>query len=528
MADPRTTWWIWRKVQTRLTKWTLALLQGRRYTVRLEPEGTGCHDRRSRLIRANPQMFPEEPPETQFRAVQGLLAHEVGHALFTDGWPERPQQSALRWLVNALEDQRIEAAIGVYYPGVVPALRLLGDLTYAGQSSLSSLPPGEQALGCCLAWRWANTRGGESEMLERLEVNPAGQEQWAKVRSLVEAAWSALDTAGVIELGQQILDLLDLPPTRPMPEQLAQGAGDDVPGEASGGALPFPTTACNQTQPGLGQTPDKGHDPLELADAPHEDDFSLPAPYLALEDAARPLATRLFEALKQPTLEIRRLPHEWQGRYSFRQEVRTPETPFLQHSGVDLAVRSLALYVLVDRSGSMYTVRDEVRLALMIIYLAATELSSDSGQGLGIPTGMAYFGAHVPDGAVFEVAALSPCSNEAAKALIAGYEGCTSQEFLDWGLRQAEQALRLRPEKLRVVLILHDGQPVYKGRLGDDWELSRATLRRLDRSGITPIGIYLGNDPDDLSKLKQLFSYMVVCSGKELPEKLGNVLRSIA
>jgi len=30
MADPRTIWWIFRKVQTRLTKWTLALLQGRR------------------------------------------------------------------------------------------------------------------------------------------------------------------------------------------------------------------------------------------------------------------------------------------------------------------------------------------------------------------------------------------------------------------------------------------------------------------------------------------------------------------
>ena len=94
MADSRTTWWIWRKVQTRLVKWTLALLQGRRYTVRLEAQGTGYHDRQGCVIQANPQMFPEQPPEAQFRLTQGNLAHEVGHALFTDGWPERPEQHA--------------------------------------------------------------------------------------------------------------------------------------------------------------------------------------------------------------------------------------------------------------------------------------------------------------------------------------------------------------------------------------------------------------------------------------------------
>jgi len=70
-------------------------------------------------------------------------------------------------------------------------------------------------------------------------------------------------------------------------------------------------------------------------------------------------------------------------------------------------------------------------------------------------------------------------------------------------------------------------QPIYKGRLGSDWKLSLASLQRLERSGITTIGIYLGNDPDDLSKLRQLFSRLVVTSGMELPEKLGNVLRSV-
>jgi len=36
----------------------------------------------------------------------------------------------------------------------------------------------------------------------------------------------------------------------------------------------------------------------------------------------------------------------------------------------------------------------------------------------------------------------------------------------NWGLRKAEEALRPRPEKLRTLLIIHDGQPVYKRQAG--------------------------------------------------------------
>jgi hypothetical protein len=42
--DPKNCWFWQRSTVTRLVKWTLALLQGRRYTVRLDAEGTGYHD----------------------------------------------------------------------------------------------------------------------------------------------------------------------------------------------------------------------------------------------------------------------------------------------------------------------------------------------------------------------------------------------------------------------------------------------------------------------------------------------------
>ena len=106
----------------------------------------------------------------------------------------------------------------------------------------------------------------------------------------------------------------------------------------------------------------------------------------------------------------------------------------------------------------------------MTIYLAAVKL--------GIPIGIAYFGEDnfytgdsplPPDQitveqTVVEVAPLSLDNDEAPKALIAGYTGWSCEEYLDWGLRKAEAELRTRPERLRVLLIIHDGEPVFRTR----------------------------------------------------------------
>ena len=78
-------WWIWRSVQTRLIKWTLLLLGGRKYTVELTTEiETGAHYPDLKRIEVNPEMFARESIDVQFRATQGLLLHEVGHARFTE------------------------------------------------------------------------------------------------------------------------------------------------------------------------------------------------------------------------------------------------------------------------------------------------------------------------------------------------------------------------------------------------------------------------------------------------------------
>ena len=59
-----------------------------------------------------------------------------------------------------------------------------------------------------------------------------------------------------------------------------------------------------------------------------------------------------------------------------------------------------------------------------------------------------------------------------------------------------------RPERLKLLVVIHDGQPVYSGRHGNDWDLSLRHLRQLESGGITPIGVYRGHNPDDERQLR--------------------------
>ena len=78
-----------------------------------------------------------------------------------------------------------------------------------------------------------------------------------------------------------------------------------------------------------------------------------------------------------------------------------------------------------------------------------------------------------------------------------------------------------------MLLVLHDGEPVYNGDLGNDYQMSLTGLRRLERQGITLIGLYLG-EGCNMAQLEALFPRLVITSGERLPEKLGNMLRILS
>ncbi len=530
-GDPRRTWWFWSAVQKRLATWTKALLQGRKYTVRLEAKGTGYTDWENRVVKVNPGLWPEENVRTQFRATQGILAHEVGHVLFTTGWAALSKEPTLAWLVNALEDERIERAISVYYPGVAAAVRLAGDLSWRdtlaaqreskrrGRVTLNA----HKMLALCLAWRWAKTRSSEKEMLAAYGVNAKGRQVWGKIRPLVESAWNAHDTETVIAIAREILNVLDI-----RPGEASQGIKNETvqkkPKDGSkgeGNPLSFPDGAFEGPSPGLG----KGLGEDSLPDLRHRPSKGDPltdfSPYADLEARARPDAKRLAEAIKIPQPRVRTSAHEWRGRYTFRQELRTPDTPNRVRSQIGRSSHGAAFYILVDRSGSMSHMDEAVQYALMVVYLALTEA--------GVPTGIAYFGHRTgiaPERAIFEVSPVQKRPDEVVKSLIAGFHGSTGAEFLHWGLLEAERSLERRPERRKFVLAIHDGMPVYNGRHGVDKDLSIADVERLERKGIIPLGIFLGGETY-AERLREIFPRIVATPASGLANKLAEMLRSL-
>ncbi len=514
--DPRKTWWWEQQTQTRLTKWAIALLQGRRYSVRLLDKGSSFILFEERIIQINAQMFPKQTPTEQFCATQGLIAHEVGHAFFTQAWPGGEKDNRLREMTNFLEDERAERAIRIYYPGISETIHYLGNLMLERIGPVRN-KPAEQAYLACLAWRWAYGRISELQMLERMEIGREGGRLWTKVRPWVEKAWEENDTGCVIRLSHQILEELGIEDNNP-PMQPEGLGNDDLPYTNSEAVQPFPKGPCSATQPGKG----KGLDGSETFQA---DSITTPAAYSALELQAIPFANQLVEELRLPAQEVDLELDEWGGRYSFRQEMRTPETPHLVRRAAGHSSQDLAIHILVDRSGSMAGINEDIRLSLMTLYLACMEL--------GIPLGISYFGADQEKDQTLLVSQPLACAGEKAKALIAGYEGKTSNEFLAWGLREAESSLSVCREHTKVILVAHDGEPVYHGALGNDWELSQAAIRRLMKAGYLVIGIFLypagGADHahTGFQKLKKLFPNLIDCDQQQFARKLGNFLRSL-
>lgn len=213
-------------------------------------------------------------------------------------------------MVNVLEDQRIEDAVATLYPGVAPAIRLIGDLIYKKIKPLCTDDHRRKVFQACLAWRWAHNRTNERDMFKRVGLNrrtdaaKQGREFWKKVKPLVEKSWQAEHTEDVIQLAREILEIIDLPQDDP-PLSLRYVSTDGVPEDRDDKPMSFPVDAA-EAGPGMGKPPEEPSYGATASNALMVE----PSPYIEIEDTARPLAQRLSQALKEPRRDVRAAPVE--------------------------------------------------------------------------------------------------------------------------------------------------------------------------------------------------------------------------
>ena len=244
-----------------------------------------------------------------------------------------------------------------------------------------------------------------------------------------------------------------------------------------------------------------------------------PRPFFDLEEAARPLATRLIGQLKAPQPRGGREYRQSGRRARARDVIRRPLTPFRTTTAPAITTPGLALQILGDRSGSMGS-EDEpkmasARLGAMVLHLACAELH--------IPHAISLF-----DGQV--MIKDFDHSDEMVKGHIAGWDGVTGAEHIDVLLAEREPVLLARPEPVKVVLVIHDGYPVAEG---EDQRI-REWIRHHEPAIFT-VGLYLAADEmaadwmqAEIAMMSTLFRRLVVATPQSLPDQLGQLLVNLA
>ncbi len=140
----------------------------------------------------------------QWRCARALARHEAAHVLFTQA-SSNDRGGVHHWLINALEDGRIERYLGAVTPWAWADFLELGMLVWQQYA----LPDdrAERLLSACLLHRWDVLR--PKKMAARIAFpHAADRALWEEqVQPLVERAWLVTDTEDVVGIASEILKL---------------------------------------------------------------------------------------------------------------------------------------------------------------------------------------------------------------------------------------------------------------------------------------------------------------------------------
>jgi len=243
-------------------------------------------------------------------------------------------------------------------------------------------------------------------------------------------------------------------------------------------------------------------------DMPEPEGSIVPADPQAIEAEMRPVAKRLAALLRVTPAEA-----HWRaaevGRFSLRQEWRTPDTPCLEFVPRKTA-EGVALGLLVDISGSMIKRMQEVIKALIAFILTCQELEDVALEIVAFP-GDVHILEYRDRG--------NARAYERAKALTAGLRA-GGETPLECYLPGSIKRLSERPEPRKLLLVIHDGAP-------DDPEKCEEQLRR---PPVPVWGLFLTETEDDpwIEVMREIFwGKLIVGPASRLDRKLANILKGL-
>jgi hypothetical protein len=573
-------WWHWRRAERALENWVRVLIGTRPYTIRFDP-GKGSFVRfDTQEIVIDPVMTNNWGGEAllpvtwrgekvsklaslQWRISRAMGRHEAGHVLFTERYGISGQLHA--WLCNALEDERMERLTGAHYPPARADFLTLARLL-ATRMPLPETPASREdaLLNACLFWRWDSKRPAKTPSRLRF-ASEADHQLWeAEIRPLVEESWVAPNAGRVAELALEILRRLGLPEhdnigghvliiTDRIPGSAERRPGDEPLMVSTTDLLPDGNEDDSETNASASNdihTGDEGEPPESDSDPSTGSLWQRPYGWLVAEVAGE--TRRLLKVLQAPAPDIGSRRSGTHGTFTAEAHARTRgERPLMVKREVEQDPSGLAIVLLIDRTGSMgpmpgidpvtgepdvsfFDERARVthaRRAAMLFELTCT--AADIPLAIGYAGDYTY-SVHLPD-SLNEATLLhhpdkpviwlrtwqTPRYAEGPKALIAGLYGDSGSERVSASLCEAERLLLERPERTKLVLYVHDGQPSDE----KPHEVA-ATITALRRKGIVVLGVYVGPQ-EKIAKLQAIFGSdqtIPVERLTDLPARLGRLL----
>lgn len=566
-------WWQWKRARKRLDQWVRTLIADRPYTVRfavgegsfvnfgtreivIEPNFTA---QLASAARSLPTVWGGSrvvrPGTLDVLCARALAFHEGGHVLFTDVVDELG--STHHWLINALEDERMERRTAAYYPPAGCDFAELGRRMWL--DGYEVVPDRiTHLLNACLFARWDQAR--PADVLSKLDfADEEEQTLWeSQIRPLVASAWNAPDTAAVAAIALRILELIGVPYNDVLMHHgdgLIGGVDAPVRGERQPGDVPVQDLEVVSDAP-VGVHDDGDDDAASMIDLLDMDcaDVDPSAgrlwmqPYHVLERRVIGMVRRLARELHVVAPDTEPVPNNRRGRFDARACVRSKgTTPVVRLADDADDPRGLALVLLIDGTSSMgggpcgvaadggpanqFNFNNgrmpHVREAAMLLErtCAALEIPLSIGfaRDSAYPEHTGTWGRVVlRDPVVWIKRWDTPPDAEGPRAMLAAMYGDATAEAVSRSLHLAQRELDQRTEAVKVVVYVHDGQPE-----DETPETVRVTIERLRRTkGTVIIGLFLG-DQDSLPAMQAIFGHAYTVGVDDLgrlPARLGRLL----